>query len=150
MVTNSDSHLESLFPGLASSDYEITSLFDPKYNCVAWAASDQKRWWEPDPMGVSYWPASAPRDYTLAAYQQAFESLGYAQCDGESREHGFAKVALFAKANKPTHASRQLGSSLWTSKLGKNVDITHELHALSGGPYGDVTKILRRAKRATP
>ena len=135
--------LESLFPGLTSTTYEITSPVDPKYNCIAWAAGDQSRWWEPDPMGVCYWPQSVPRQRTLSAYRLAFESLGYAECVEATQEKGFTKVALFAKASQPTHASRQLPSSVWSSKLGRHVDISHELQALCGETYGTVAAILK-------
>ena len=147
MATNVNVQLESFFPGLASSPYKVTSPSDPTYNCIAWAAGDSKRWWWPDPMGAYHWPPSVPREESLSAYQRAFESLGYAECNTEVYEEGFIKVALFAKTNVPKHASRQLSYSLWTSKLGQNVDISHELHSLSGDSYGQVAKILRRPKR---
>jgi hypothetical protein len=100
-------------------------------------------------MNVGYWPPSVPRERTLAAYQQAFENLGYTACDEEIYEEHTDKVALFAEANTPTHASRQLDSSLWTSKLGRNVDVTHELRGLCGQLYGDVARILSRPKTKT-
>lgn len=136
--------LESLFPGLACTPYAMTSPVDPSYNCIAWAAGDQRRWWEPDPMGVCYWPESVPREPTLRAYRLAFGSLGYIECEEATQEKGFVKVALFAKATQPTHASRQLPSSVWSSKLGRHVDISHELEALCGETYGAVATILKR------
>ena len=50
---------------LTDSVYRITSPKDRAYNCVAWAAGDSVRWWEPGASGhivdgVSYyWPPLA-------------------------------------------------------------------------------------------
>jgi len=140
----SDRNLEQVFPALSETGYEVTSPSDPKYNCVAWAAGDIRRWWEPDPMGISYWPTSSPREYTLDAYSLVFESLGYEVCENADHESGFTKVAIFAKGTYPKHAARQVSANLWTSKLGRDVDISHRLHALSGQDYGKPTTYLRR------
>ena len=61
-------------------------------------------------------------------------------------EDGFEKVYLYMKLGKPTHAARQLCDGSWTSKLGKNVDISHELDGLKGNKYGHPTVYLRRPK----
>ncbi len=140
----SDRDLKRAFPGLSKTGYEETSPADPKYNCVAWAAGDTQRWWEPDPMGISYWPASSPREYSVDAYSLVFESLGYEECDNANHESGFTKVAIFTRGTDPKHAARQVSASLWTSKLGYGVDISHEIHALSGQMYGEPTTFLRR------
>jgi|SRR6516164_3394253 hypothetical protein len=84
-------HLESLFPGLRGSVYQVTSPPDPLYNCIAWAANDPARWWWPDLHKKRYWPGGVPRDETLAAFQQAFASMGYAVCEGEELEAGFER-----------------------------------------------------------
>jgi hypothetical protein len=146
MATSFDNQLEALFPNLVSTEYEVTSPADPRYNCIAWAANDQGRWWEPDSMAVCYWPASVSRHYTLAAYRQAFESLGYVPCEDYIHENGYTRVVLFANGDRPTHASRELRDYVWTSKLGRSVDISHELHAVSGQIYGNPASILRRVE----
>jgi hypothetical protein len=57
-------------------------------------------------------------------------------------------VALYAKpAGTVTHAARQLASGEWTSKLGKDVDISHSLRSLEGLTYGKVAVLLRRKRR---
>ena len=144
MATRSERRLEAVFPELVPGSYEITSPADPAYNCVAWAAGDHQRGWEPDPMGVCYWPVSAPRTDTLAAYVRAFEGLGYTECPGQAHEEGVDRVALFAKGGQPTHVARQVGPLFWSSKLGKSVDLRHQLHALSGDAYRAVVRILHR------
>ena len=125
-----------------------TSPIDIKYNCIAWAAGDDKNWWEPDPADIYYWPPSAPRELTLRAYKLAFESLGYIECDYGEIEDGFDKVVLFQKGLMPTHAAKQIVSGphagKWSSKLGKNIDIIHELNGVSGESYGEPAIIMKR------
>jgi len=141
--------IEFGWPNLPPGSYEITSPFDKTYNCIAWAAGDQRQWWEPDPMGEYYWPREAPRRYTIGAYQRAFETLGYRQCSEDTYEDGTTRVALFGKGDVATHASRQISSTRWTSKLGDNVDITHDLQDVCGDLYGQVVMILSRAEPPT-
>ena len=138
--------LESLFPQLHGASYEITSPATPDYNCIAWAAIDDSRWWEPDGFGLYYWPESAPRQYTLEAYAEAFRWLGFERSGDPTFEQGWEKVAIFAdKDGKPTHAARELTNGKWTSKLGTLEDIMHpELEHVSGEHYGKPVLILRR------
>ena len=44
----------------------------------------------------------------------------------------------------PNHAARQLGSGMWTSKIGALADIQHKLQGLTGERYGKVGQVLRR------
>ena len=143
--------LALLFPSLATSGYEVTSPAAPEYNCIAWAAEDVSRWWEPVPIPLPsyYWPPGASLELTLASYVQAFESIGYRVGGDDSLEEGFEKVALYVRAEGfPTHAARQLDSGEWTSKLGKSVDIRHRsLAALEGEMYVRVECLMRRPRR---
>ncbi len=141
------SELENAFPELREARYAITSPRDASYNCIAWAAEDDERWWWPAPH--AYWPKGAPLRATLSAFVEAFRELGYEQCRDASLEAGWEKIAIYAKADgTPTHAARQLGDGTWTSKLGKDVDISHEtLESLCGDHYGAPTVIMRRRKQ---
>jgi hypothetical protein len=141
--------LEQVFPNLAGTDYRQTSPFDPTYNCIAWAAGDKTKWWEPDPWGDYYWAEEAPREYTVRAYQAAFATLGYTGCTDGAFEPGYEKVAIYAKAGRPKHASRQLQARLWTSKLGEDIDISHEVEGLCGEFYGSLSKLMKRAGQRT-
>jgi hypothetical protein len=137
--------IEHAFPRLKLSGYSITSPSSPDYNCIAWAASDSERWWEPDPFGLYYWPEEAPLRVTLEAFIAAFETRGYQPCENSHIEFGFEKVAVYVDAEgRPTHAARQLPNGLWTSKLGKSQDIEHELEGVTGSVYGSVAQFLKR------
>jgi hypothetical protein len=137
--------LEDDFPNLNQTGYLVTSPSSNEYNCIAWAAGINDTWWEPDPFDSYYWPPDVPRRYTMTAYIQAFESLGFSVCDDPSFEPGFEKVALFATFDGvPRHAARQLSNGRWTSKLGYLEDIEHILDGLVGTRYGAVVRILKR------
>lgn len=133
------------FPQLTEENCRPTSPYDEDYNCIAWAAEDSHRWWWPDAMGQSYWPAGVPREETIDAFVQAYGLQGYMSRSDGSLEPGKQKVAIYAdRDNKPTHAARQLSSGWWASKLGPQIDIEHELAALDGPAYGTVAVILSR------
>ena len=144
-------HLEDLFPGLRGTDCRVTSAADDRYNCIAWAAGVTAAWWWP--LGApawSTWPEGAPRAETLAAFQQAFLSLGFTPCPDGELEAGQEKIALFAdEAGRPTHAARQLSTGRWTSKLGRLEDLEHDLRGLEGDAYGSVVLFLKRAAAAS-
>jgi len=139
-------HLKAAFPGLRTSSFRVTSAADPAYNCIAWAGGSAADWWWPLSDAVkTYWPPESPREMTLEAFRRAFGSLGYSECQSDSLEPSYEKVALFAdSAGRPTHAARQLPTGRWTSKLGQSEDIEHELRALEGSVYGSVTLIFKR------
>ncbi len=136
--------VQAHFPSLAATNHSITSPQDPQYNCIAWAAGeDDVRWW-PDPMYILHWPDGVPRLETIAAFIQAYSTIGYAPCSDGNIEQGFEKVALYALNGKPTHAARQLSNGEWTSKLGPQWDISHTINALDGPSYGSVVQYLKR------
>lgn len=137
-------HLERLFPALRTSFYGVTSAQTTDYNCIAWAAGDNSKWWWPG--RYSYWPASVANEETLTAFAQAYATLGYENCVDESLEPGFEKVAIFTLNGVPTHAALQLKSGMWTSKLGDGEDIAHTLAGVSGKVYGKVAAIVKRPR----
>ncbi|HEY7766958.1 MAG TPA: hypothetical protein VIB55_02185 [Longimicrobium sp.] len=74
--------------------------------------------------------------------------MGYAAEPNPAPEAGTEKIAIFALPNGyPTHVARQVESGYWTSKLGTNVDIEHELHGLTGTRFGEVVMIMSRSLR---
>jgi hypothetical protein len=138
------------YPNLAAEGYVERSRKSPKYNCIAWAAGENHRWWSPS-LGY-YWPPRIPRANTIDAYIQAFARLGYVECAaGECSkplfEGGYDRVALYALLGTPKHAARQVDAQKWTSKIGQNIDIEHTLNGLVGPYYGRVVKVLRRKKQ---
>ena len=130
----------------------MTSQYDDRYNCIAWAAGDTTNWWWPDEADKpdsAHWPPGIPRVETLEVFRDAFATLSYTVCDHDQFEAGYEKVALFALAGVPKHAARQLPNGRWTSKLGPMEDIEHALHDLTGMIYGAVVLIMRRPSAAS-
>ena len=133
------------FPRLGGATYRITSPAQPDYNCIAWAAGDDSRWWEPDSFGQYYWPEDVPRQYTVEVYAEVFQRLGFEVCQDATFEVGVEKVAIFGLDGSPTHAARQLEDGTWTSKLGQLEDIEHQdLDDVSEGNYGRPVLFLKR------
>ena len=154
MVDDYAKNFQAEFPQLQDK-YTKKSHPSSLYNCIAWAADECHRWWEPHP--DAYWPfeitLNYEEDYTLENYTRAFELLGYEVCHNldATRTRGFQKVAIYIDQDRrPTHAARQTWRGFWLSKLGKNVDIRHEnLGLLERGEYGTVARIMRRPWRVT-
>lgn len=134
--------LISIFPGLAETPFEITSPYDENHNCIAWAAGEQNFWWWPG----RFWPKEVPPAETRLAFIKAFATKGYEQCAGSELEDGFEKVCLYEKLGRPKHAARQLPDGRWTSKLGMEHDILHQLEGLSGKQYGKPALFMRRPR----
>jgi len=136
-------YLLSKFPGLTVNDCNIESDQDKNYNCIAWAAEDTNNYWWP--LNRGYWPAGVQRELTIDAFIAAFSTKGYSVCENGLYEEGFIKIAIFAKDDgTPTHAARQKSNGRWTSKCGKYKDIEHELDALCGAIYGNITCYMKK------
>lgn len=142
--------IKSRFPAMIESGLEVTSPATAEYNCIAYAADDTTRWWEPTsskychPRSRIYWPIDSDAP-SIANYVQAFEKLGFLKCDDGLFEEGYEKVALYCLDDKPTHMSRQVSSGLWKSKLGEMWDIVHQTeHCVSSSLYGSVVLYMKR------
>lgn len=137
------------FPQLAPpAKFEITSPRTRAYNCIAWTAGETQRKWWPDKMKVDYWPKEVARETTLPAFVAAYATLGYRECESGELELGFEKIAIFTKpAGTPAHAARQLSNGRWTSKLGSESDIEHDLRGVECSQYGQVKQFMKRPLR---
>ena len=142
--------IEDCFPQIVIAGYAVTSPQTPRYNCIAWAAGDTRKWWWPDPSPFACWPPPIPRENTLTRFIEAFQTLGYEPCADAELESDFEKIALYADADGiPTHAARQVETGAWTSKLDREEDIEHgSLGGVEGEQYGTVVLVLKRLKRS--
>jgi hypothetical protein len=140
---------ENAFPLLFLAGYDVKSPRSWTYNCIAFAADREDLWWWPDQYGMAFWPPGVPREVTVAAFIQAYESEGYEQCDDGTFVEGYEKIAIYEKDGDPTHAAKQTPEGKWKSKLGPWEDIEHNsLEALETwagmGGYGKATVYMRR------
>jgi len=139
-------------PNLTDANCIETSKRSNAYNCIAWAAADTHRWWWPIRRpGVTYWPKNVPREETVEAFILAYGTLGFTLCGDGSLQSDIEKIALFARVARgiliPTHASRQLESGEWTSKLGPFEDVAHStLDAVNSPIYGQAICFLARPR----
>ena len=96
-------------------------------------------------MGLGYWPPEVPDSDDLDSFAVAFAALRYEWCDNGELQVGFEKVAIYAEGQTVKHMARQLSSGRWTSKIGRDIDIEHEIpEALEGNTYGSVVRFMRR------
>lgn len=157
LARQAENRIKKVFENLKDEEFEITSPFDPKYNCIAHAADDnEKWWWTVDKVMAGndvFWFNNISYQTTLENFVLAFQKLGYQPCKNAGLEKGFEKVAIYVSIKSevhspkgtPTHMARQLASGKWTSKLGQDVDITHNtLESVEGKVYGVVKQILKR------
>jgi len=140
--------IEQLFLRLRDTTFEITSPRDQRYNCVAWAAGDTRRWWWPGEVPFSFWPADMEREESVANFITAFATLGYEVGATGAHDPDYEKVAIFASSEGvPTHMARQLPDGSWTSKLGALEDIAHvDVAGVPETDYGRVVVFLQRRK----
>jgi hypothetical protein len=147
--------LNGIFPNLRTTNRTITSEIDPNYNCVAWALRDTERWWEPygivipAPFPPYYWPENIPHDLSPRTFISLFETQGFEVTEDPDLENGVEKLALYVRKNQFQHVARQLPNGRWTSKIGRQEDIEHELNDLkSHGPYacGTASIIMQRRR----
>jgi len=145
------------FPALM--EFRHTSSDTWAYNCHAWGVDDPGHWWQPPPVsgvlllppGVRrYWPAGVDPSGTVASFEVAFATRGFAPCPDDSLEPLSEKIAIYAVGDRATHTARQVPSGAWTSKLGPNIDIEHRSPGLLEGPeYGQVRCFMARSRQAT-
>lgn len=139
----------SYLPALANDKhFRITSPRTRDYNCLAWALSMNNKWmWpmeNPDEDDF-YWPDGVPFNTRQETFIQAFQHEGFALCETADLEEGYEKIALYGYWGYAFHASRQLPSGLWTSKLGPEQDIQHGTpQSLEGDCYGKVFCYMKR------
>lgn len=141
-----DPRLEAIrrtFP--AAQSLAITSDRTTTYNCIAWAMGDDTRVWWPSGFGA-YWPPGVMQGCTREAFRWCFAGRGYEPCADGNLEHGVEKVCLYEKDNKPTHAARQLAFGRWTSKVGPDEDVEHDLLDLAGRRYGRPVAYFARTR----
>jgi hypothetical protein len=141
-------------PLLTDTSCKVTSASSYRYNCIAWAAGDDKNAWWPSRRPVGYWPRNVPREETIDAFIEAYRTLGYEVCNDGSLEAGSEKIAIYGALNPangsiiPTHAALQLESGKWTSKMGSFEDIVHNnVNDVNGSVYGIPRRYMSRPRR---
>jgi len=140
-----------VLPVLKRISYRIVLPETQQYNCIAWAAGDQTRWWHPFRRAHCYWPL-ADDSHSMTNYLAAFGTVGYRICEYDpSCETGIEKIALYAwpGADGCSHAARQLPSGVWTSKCNDMPGVAHLLPSdLEGRQgYGRVVAYMSRPRR---
>jgi hypothetical protein len=86
------------FPNLVATGDRVTSPTSRAYNCFAWAAGEDDRWWNPlEPQNPYYWVDGVPAELTIAAFIRAYGTLGFGPCEDAGVEVGFEKIVLLRR-----------------------------------------------------
>ena len=83
----------------------------------------------------------------MEAFSLLLAKNGWVKTDNRLVALGLKKIALYYNplTGEPTHAARLLENGFWTSKLGDNIDLSHELSELEGPEYGLVLAVFEKA-----
>lgn len=147
------------FPALAKDAFFcITSPATPIYNCIAFAMGFNDRWVDnrTDIPG-HWWPPECECDNSPNSLIAAFKYMRFIECDDESPEDGFDKVALYMLDEhidpisgvlipaQWTHAAKVLSNNEFHSKMGEENDIHHSAGAVFAGTcYGRIYQFMKR------
>src|SRR5437660_372780 len=86
--------LENKFPKLRVGNYKEASHASPRYNCMAFANDNDKKWWEAGCYGGRYyWPPKIPD--TLDGWVEIFKQQDYELTTSRETEEGFEKIAIY-------------------------------------------------------
>lgn len=124
------------FPKLKSTKHQVTSPRNPQYNCIAWAAHTTNCWWWP--ARDAFWPPGAPMTDNISSFHAAYNTLGFIPIEEAEIPNYREIIALMGNGTTVKHAMRLLPDGMWSSKLGKLFDISHEINSLEGHEYGVV------------
>lgn len=144
--------IEEWCPRLKGTNWRITSRSARRYNCIAWAAGDNRRRWD---IGKgSYWPKGAILDYCFSCLVNAYIAEGFSVCtteEGRAFDDKFDTVVLYESSGYWEHAAKLLKSGMWSSKLGDFEDIEHPTpESVGGTDYGEPLLYMRRKKSLRP
>lgn len=126
------------FPNLNDQNGKKTSAVNLTYNCAAWAAGRNVNcWWDPSPGHPNrFWPKGVPETVDIASFVASYESIGFIRCDNAIPEINWSKIVIYSSLGLFTHAAKVISESVWSSKLGQNIDVSHAPDALNGPVYG--------------
>jgi hypothetical protein len=143
-------------PELDMAKCSIESPSDRGYNCMAWAAGDNKRNWSPAPgpggkqLGGFYWPEGVALRPSVTAAEEVFRKLGYKPCRDDDNDANVEKVVIYGDdLGEVKHAARQAPSGRWASKMGDLADIEHDdPEVVECALYGTARRYMCRWRKA--
>jgi hypothetical protein len=82
-------YLIEKFPNLNKGKFTILKPASNRYNCIALANGDRRRYWCPSyargfSIRSTYWPDGLPRNNSLNTVVELFRRAGYEQWEGDA------------------------------------------------------------------
>lgn len=128
------------YPALKTSDK------NKNYNCVSWVVGINDRWLWPidDGNPYWYWPADIKEGDYVESFIDLLSNMGFVICFSGIYEESYDKVVVYGDSLGPTHLAKQLDEKYWSSKLGDDEDVKHELKTFDNGGYGEIKCFMKR------
>ena len=118
--------IKQVFENLKDGEYELTSPFDAKYNCIAHAAGENDKWWwsvDKKTAGNDvFWFDNVPSQATLENFILAFGKLGYEICDSTQIENGFEKNRRLCQRERPASCAERFSDAYVASAFRRQMD----------------------------
>lgn len=132
-----------ILPGVT---VEITSPYDKRYNCAAWAIGDKGHFWDQ----LNWWPPIAEFGERIDDLAATYAHFKFSPCGlDDTLDPGYDKIAIFGEGGEWKHVCKQCEDGRWWSKLGRSEDVKHALRDVEAQPdYGVLSLILRRRRAA--
>src|ERR1022692_2735651 len=108
------------WPKLRFGNHTVTSQATRRYNCVAFAANDERHWWEHGVYGGGiHWPGGIAD--TLDGWMEVFIGAGFKVTDNRDVEPGIEKVAIYVSLEdmRPGHVAISDGRRSEERRVGK-------------------------------
>ena len=125
--------------------FTFTSPVDPNYNCLSWALSTNKAFFDDAPGCVWPWK-DIPAD-TADGWAKFCERHGFFLLQDNNIDfvQGVEKIAVLENLDGELHAARQDRNGMWKSKMGGwGPDIDHADLLTLKSCYGKVVRVLQR------
>lgn len=132
--------LKANFPNLNVNDIWVTDEQTPQYNCIAYSMGITYRWINPSSQLAAFQNQykNAKSWYAASYNYNVIPRLAY-----NANVDGWGKSSF-----DMTHGSVVYSGTVWESKLGQYLRITHSRQGLSGNAYGNVLTSFEKTNRA--
>lgn len=128
------------------NDYEIINGSDsPYYKCVSYTIGINNKWSWPKSVDINnYWPINNT-DETIESFDQFYLHHGFTKLKDLSGIYtGSSKIVLYGVDGIPKHASIQIESLIYESKMGRGEIVRHDPFDIENGLFGNIICLYKK------